>query len=154
VTLTIDRNGQKSDKKVTIGDREKVFKDDPRFAGHRPQMTEPDDKSENTSVRFGIGIRSLSDEQRKEMGLDDPAGVQVTTVEDSSFADEIGVKEKDVIVSINRQPVKSFEDVKRIQATLKPGSAVAFRVLRSTGGARRGQTQWVAAYFSGVLPAE
>jgi serine protease Do len=153
VTLTIDRNGQKSDKKITIGDREQVFKDDPRFAGHRPQMTEPEEK-ENTSVRFGIGIRSLNDEQRKEMGLDDPAGVQVTTVEDGSFAEEIGVKEKDVIVSINRQPVKSFEDVKRIQATLKPGSAVAFRVLRSAGGARRGQTQWVAAYFSGILPAE
>ena len=153
VTLTIDRNGQKSDKKVTIGDREKVFKDDPRFAGHRPQITEPDEK-EDTSVRFGIGIRSLSDEQRKEMGIDDPNGVQVTTVEDGSFADEIGVKEKDVIVSINRQPVKSFEDVKRIQATLKPGSAVAFRVLRATGGQRRGQMEWVGAYVSGTLPAE
>ncbi len=154
VTLTIDRGGQKSEKKVTIGDREKVFKDDPRFAGHRPQMTEPDDKSENTSVRFGIGIRSLNDEQRKEMSLDDPGGVQVTTVEDGSFADEIGVKEKDIIVSINRQPVKSFEDVKRIQATLKPGSAVAFRVLRAMPGQRRGQVQWVGAYVSGTLPAE
>jgi len=153
VTLTIDRGGQKLDKKVTIGDREKVFKDDPRFAGHRPQMTEPEEK-ENTSVRFGVGIRGLTDDQRKEMGIDDPNGVQITTVEDSSFAEEIGLKEKDVIVSINRQPVKSFEDVKRIQATLKPGSAVAFRVLRPTGATRRGQTQWVAAYFSGILPAE
>lgn len=154
VTLTVDHGGQKSDKKVTIGDREKVFKDDPRFAGHRPQMTEPDDKSENTSVRFGIGIRSLNDELRKEMNLEDPNGVQVTTVEDGSFADEIGVKEKDVIVSINRQQVKSFDDVKRIQATLKPGSAVAFRVLRASAGQRRGQIQWVGVYFSGTLPAE
>ena len=154
VTLTIDRSGQKMEKQVTIGDREKVFKDDPRFAGRRPQMTEPDDKSENTSVRFGIGIRSLSDQQRKDMSLEDPNGVQVTTVEDGSFADEIGVKEKDVIVSINRQPVKSFDDVKRIQATLKPGSAVAFRVLRPVPGQRRGETSWVGAYFSGTLPAE
>jgi serine protease Do len=154
ITLTIDRGGQKLEKKVTIGDREKVFKDDPRFAGHRPQMTEPDDKSENTSVRFGIGIRSLNDEQRKEMSLEEPGGVQVTTVEEGSFADEIGVREKDIIVSINRQAVKSFDDVKRIQATLKPGSAVAFRVLRPTGGQRRGQIQWVGAYLSGTLPAE
>jgi len=154
VTLTIDRGGQKLDKKVTIGDREKVFKDDPRFAGHRPQMTEPDDKNENTSVRFGMGLRALTDDQRKEMNLEEPGGVQVTTVEDGSFAEEIGIREKDIIVSLNRQPVKSFEDVKRIQATLKPGSAVAFRVLRPTGGQRRGQVQWTGVYLSGTLPAE
>jgi serine protease Do len=117
-------------------------------------MTEPDDKSENTSVRFGMGLRGLNDDQRKELGLEEPGGVQVTTVEDGSFAEEIGIREKDVIVSLNRQPVKSFEDVKRIQATLKPGSAVAFRVLRASGGQRRGQIQWVGAYLSGTLPAE
>jgi serine protease Do len=154
ITITVDRGGQKLDKQVTIGDREKVFKDDPRYAGHRPQMTEPDDKSENTSVRFGMGLRGLNDDQRKEMGLEEPGGVQVTTVEDGSFAEEIGIREKDVIVSLNRQPVKSFEDVKRLQATLKPGSAVAFRVLRASGGQRRGQIQWVGAYLSGTLPAE
>jgi serine protease Do len=153
VTLTIDRGGQKSEKKIVIGDREKVFKDDPRFAGRRPQMTEPDEKSE-TSVKFGIGIRGLNDEQHKEMNLDDPNGVQVTTVEDGSFAEEIGIKEKDVIVSINRQAVKSFDDVKRIQATLKPGSAVAFRVLRPVAGQRRGQITWAGVYLSGTLPTE
>ena len=154
VTLTVDREGQKLDKKVTIGDREKVFKDDPRFAGHRPQMTDPGDKSENTSVRFGMGLRGLNDAQRKEMGLEEQ-GVQVTTVEDGSFAEEIGIREKDVIVSLNRQPVRSFEDVKRIQATLKPGAAVAFRILRPAGGQTRGtRMQWVGAYLSGTLPAE
>jgi serine protease Do len=153
ITITVDRGGQKLDKQVTIGDREKVFKDDQRFAGRRPQMTEPEDKNE-TSVRFGMGLRSLNGDQRKEMGLEEPGGVQVTTVEDGSFAEEIGIREKDVIVSLNRQPVNSFEDVKRIQATLKPGSAVAFRVLRPSAGQRRGQVQWVGAYLSGTLPAE
>jgi serine protease Do len=153
ITITVDRGGQKLDKQVIIGDREKVFKDDPRYAGHRQQMTEPEDKNE-TSVRFGMGLRSLNGDQRKEMGLEEPGGVQVTTVEDGSFAEEIGIREKDVIVSLNRQPVNSFEDVKRIQATLKPGSAVAFRVLRPTAGQRRGQVQWVGAYLSGTLPAE
>ena len=97
LTLTIDRGGQKMDKQLVIGDRDKVFKDDPRFAGRRPQMTEPDDKTENTSVRFGIGLRALGEELHKELPADATGGVQVTTVEEDSFADEIGVKEKDII---------------------------------------------------------
>jgi serine protease Do len=154
LTLTIDRGGHNMEKQLVIDDREKVFKDDPRFAGRRPQMTEPDDKTENTSVRFGLGLRALGEELHKELPADETGGVQVTTVEEDSFADEIGIKEKDVILSINRQPVGSFEDVKKIQAKLKPGDAVAFRVLRKLPGATRGQFEWNPAHLSGTLPKE
>ena len=34
-----------------------------------------------------------------------------------------------MIVSINRQPVNSTEDITKFSATLKPGDAVQFRVL-------------------------
>jgi serine protease Do len=151
-TLEIDREGKRIQKKVVIGDREKVFQD--RLGLSRPRMTDPEEKSENTSVRFGIGIRALTEEQRKQMRFDDDNGVMVTAVEDGSFADEIGLQERDIIVSINRQPVKSFEDVKRIQSQLKPGDAVAFRVMRPTPSARGGQTQWTGFYLSGTLPKE
>jgi serine protease Do len=117
-------------------------------------MTEPDDKTENTSVRFGIGLRGLSEDLRKELPADESGGVQVTTVEEESFADGIGIKEKDIILSINRQAVSSFEDVKKIQSKLKPGDAVAFRVLRKMPGATRGQFEWTPAHLSGTLPNE
>jgi serine protease Do len=154
LTLSIDRGGQKMDKQLTIGDREQVFKDDPRFAGRRPQMTEPDDKTENTSVRFGLGIRGLSEDVRKSLGSEESGGVQVTTVEEDSFADQIGIKEKDIITSIDRHPVNSFEDVKKIQSQLKPGDAVAFRVLRQLPGTTRGQLEWTPVHLSGTLPNE
>jgi len=154
LTLSIDRAGQKMDKQLVIGDREQVFKDDPRFAGRRPQMTEPDDKTENTSVRFGIGLRSLTEEVRQTLPADERGGVMVTTVEEDSFADEIGMKEKDVILSINRLPVQSFEDVKKLQAKLKPGDAVAFHVLRRMPTGTRGQFEWTPIHLSGTLPNE
>ena len=47
-----------------------------------------------------------------------------------SFAEDIGLMEKDVILSINRQPVTSVDDVKKIQGTLKPGDPVAFHIMR------------------------
>jgi serine protease Do len=119
-------------------------------------MTDPEDeKGSQTTARFGIGIRPLRDEERKEMQFDQPGGVIVTAVEDGSFADEIGVRERDIVVSINRQPVASFDDVKRIQGTLKPGASVAFKIMRAVPNAtKRGQTTWTGTYLSGELPMQ
>jgi len=65
------------------------------------------------------------------------------------------VKERDIIVSINRQPVSTFDDVKRIQGTLKPGDSVAFKVMRPfPTGTRRNQVQWNGTYLSGTLPKQ
>jgi S1-C subfamily serine protease len=75
-------------------------------------------------------------------------GVLISEVVPGSFAEDIGMLPKDVLTAINRQPVKSVDDVKRIQSTLKPGDAVAFRVLRSA----RGQ-DWQAVFLAGTLPA-
>jgi serine protease Do len=76
----------------------------------------------------------------------------ITEVVVGSFADDIGLQANDVIVSINRQPVASPDDVKRIQATLKTGDAVAFRVLRRFPG-RSGQRDWQPVFAAGTLPA-
>ena len=41
------------------------------------------------------------------MDLKDKRGVEVVSVDQGSFAEDIGIVEKDVIISINRQPVSS-----------------------------------------------
>jgi len=156
VTVALDRDGKKVEKKVVIADREQVFKDDPTLARNRREMVEPDPgkETESSSARFGIGIRALTDEQRKELQFDQPGGVVVTVVEEGSFAEEIGVRERDIIVSINRHPVASFDDVKSFQSSLKPGDPVAFKVMRPVPSQRRGQTQWSGVYLSGQMPVK
>ncbi len=62
----------------------------------------------------------------------------------SSFADDVGLVQGDVLVSINQQPVNSTADVTRIRETLKPGAAVAFRVLRQ---GRNGGT-WSSTFLA------
>ena len=153
-SLTVDRAGEKLTKKVVIEERQKVFKDDPRFARRRPEMTDPNEGEGQTTARVGIGVKGLTADQRKEMELPEDSGVVVTAVEEGSFAEEIGIRERDVIASINRQPVSSFDAVKSIIAKLKPGDPVAFRVLRSIPTQRRTSPRWTAFYVSGVLPAE
>ena len=64
--------------------------------------------------------------------------------------------ERDVIVSINRQPVTNVDELKKIQSMLKPGDAVAFRVMRSAPMGTRGGTAATpqGLWLSGTLPRE
>jgi S1-C subfamily serine protease len=96
----------------------------------------------------------------------------VTLVEQDSFAEEIGIQSGDVIDGINRQPVNSLEDIRKVQEKLKAGDAVAFHLVRgvapqpapATTRSKRGSTapsqvQTRSAvdgpqgtYVSGILP--
>ena len=88
------------------------------------------------------------------MGLDAKGGLLVQSVDADSFAEDIGLAEKDVILAINRQPVESVEDVRKIQATLKPGDAVAFHIMRPSAGGRGHAPQWTSTFVSGALPKD
>jgi serine protease Do len=154
VTITVDRAGQRMDKKLTIGDRTQVFANDPRFRNDRPE--EPLQK-EGTQAKFGVYVRNFTDAEREAKGFEDKQdkrGVIVTRVEPDSFAEEIGIKENDIIVSINRQPVATVEDVRKLQGNLKTGDAVAFRIMRAIPGAtaRGGKAAWQGLFVAGTLP--
>jgi serine protease Do len=141
LTVTVLRDHQHMDFHVVVADLAKVFPE--RFGNGKPEEAEP---AEGTQALFGIAIENLTDARRENMGIKQQ-GVLVSTVEQNSFAEDIDLRKGDVIVEINRQPVHSTDDVKRIQGTLKPGEAVAFRVLRQTG-----RTEWTPAFAAGTLP--
>jgi serine protease Do len=151
-TFDVDRGGKKMSFKVSILDRTEVFKNRPEIAGLEEEEEQPEPKGEVTSqAKFGIRIRTLSDPERASQGLEDKHGVVVTSVDADSFAEDIGLQEKDIIVSINREPVASVEDVRKIQARLQPGDAVAFRIMRQ-GGVNPDRTpRWNSFFVSGTL---
>ncbi len=148
--VTVDRGGKKLDFNVTIGDRNEVWArlNEP---GERPEPAKSDEVSQ---AKFGMAIQNIGEGARKTMGLDDDRGVEVTRVDSNSFAEDIGVQERDVIVSINRQPVASVEDVRKIQASLKPGDPVALRVMRPFPTMRGGKPTYNAQYLTGTLPRQ
>lgn len=159
--VTVDRAGKKVDLKLTIADREEqlIAADDPRFSKH--DESEPASKNDVKSARFGISLRPVNETEKQTAELGTRGGVVVTQVQENSFAEEIGLQERDVIVSINRQPVASADDVRALQAKLKAGDAVAFRVLRPLPAANRGgrggtapASAYVGQYLAGTLPAE
>jgi len=152
--LNVDRDGKKMDFKLVVQDRMKVFSDDPRVVGEiQPTSNSEADKPEVSKlVQFGIQVRALSAE---EMALtSDKHGMMVTRVEPGSFASDIGMQDRDIITSIDRQPVNSTEDIKKVQAKLKPGDPVAFRVVRADPRLRRSanSTAIPSLLLSGTLP--
>src|SRR5271165_5680706 len=151
--VTVDRDGKNMSFKVAIQDRSEVFKDDPRL-GSVPKEEEPAKAEGVTQARFGMKIRTLTDADKENDGLQGKTGVLVMSVDPDSFAEDIGIQEKDVITSINRQPVASVDDVHKIQASLKPGDAVAFRVMRSGQGGNGRRSTWNSFFVSGTLPGQ
>ena len=153
VTLTVDRDGKHMDFKLTIMDRAEVFKDRPEFA-ELQKNDDPANKAEEGQYKFGIKLHALTDAERTTMGIEGKGGLVIRSVDSGSFAEDIGLFEQDVIISINRQPVSSVEDVIRIQSKLKAGDPVAFRVMRPSPGGRGHAPTWTSFFVSGTLPAQ
>ena len=147
LNVNVLRNGKKDNYKVTVGNLAQIFPEE--FGGARPQVQ---NHSEGTTVSFGMTIVPLTDRQRDNLGLKDKTGVQVSEVEPNSFAEDVNpaLVRGDVIVEINRQPVNSVEDVKKVQSTLKPGDPVMFHIKRRTNPH---SNDWVSAFPSGTLPS-
>ncbi|HLJ14220.1 MAG TPA: Do family serine endopeptidase [Bryobacteraceae bacterium] len=146
--VEVDRGGKKMAFNLMVGDRAEGIKN---VEGSEEPAPEPQPKVEATPAKFGLRIRKLADAEKEALAPNEKSGVKVTQVESGSFAEDVGIEEGDVILSINRQPVASVEDVRRIQATLKPGDAVAFRLARGT---RSNRGPWTSFFVSGTLPEE
>lgn len=154
-TVTVDRNGKKMDFTLTIGDRAVVLRESNPAYANTPHQDDEAVTPEGSQAKFGINIRPLNDVEKEAIASLATAGVKVTRVEPNSFAEDIGMLDGDVIVSINRQAVNSVEEVKKVQGMLKAGSPVAFRVLRSqTPNARGRAGQWFGLFLSGTMPAQ
>ena len=92
-------------------------------------------------------IQTLTGQQDDPLGIKQKGGVQVVAVEPNSFAEDVGLLPGDVIVSVNRQPVTSTEDIAKFSSTLKPGDAVQFRVL-----SKGRNNDWTPRFAAGTLP--
>jgi serine protease Do len=147
IDVTVVRERKRQNFKVQVADLARLFPE--RFGNGNETAQE---KEEGTSVSFGMSIQTLSERQIETLGIKEKGGVQVVEVEPNSFAEDIRLQKGDVIIAIGGQHVNSTEDVKKVQATLKPGDAVQFRVLRRTGGPN--SANWTYAYLAGFLPAK
>ena len=143
IDVSVIRDAKKMEFKVIVGDLTRVFPG--RFG---PADNDQPGQQSETAFSFGMSLQALTEQRRESLGLKEQGGMEVTEVDSNSFAEDIQIQPHDILMAINRKPVASMEDVRRAKATLKPGDAVAFRILR------RADNAWTSVYLAGTLPAE
>src|SRR5689334_20245027 len=63
---------------------------------------------------LGIGAKDIDSESAKKFNLKEVRGVEVTTVDENSPAAKAGIKEGDVILDYNGQPVEGGAQLARL----------------------------------------
>ena len=67
---------------------------------------------------FGLHVKDLSPDLARELGVDVQSGVVISSIQPGSRADEAGLRARDVILEVNRAPVKSVDS---FRTALKSG---------------------------------
>ena len=137
--LTFVRDGKEQKTSVTIADRAKLF-------GADEESEEAADNNAPATGKLGITVKPVTQDLADRLGLKSANGVVVMDVKPSSFAEDIGLQRGNIILEVNRKPVTSEEDFRRITSTLKTGQDVVFLV--RDGRSRDGGT----VFLAGTLP--
>ena len=73
---------------------------------------------------LGVSTQTLTPDQTRALGLPQPYGIILTTVQPDSPADRAGLRPNDVITHVNGEPVLVWQDALRSIAAMRPGSTV------------------------------
>jgi serine protease Do len=102
-----------------------------KYPTQEPTMAQGESRSDD----LGMQVRGLDPEIADRLGLDqDQQGVVVTQVDPDSKSAEAGIQEGDLVIEINRNPVKSLEDYNALIAKIDKGDTVSMLLRRGPGG--------------------
>lgn len=116
VDVTILRNGKELTKKVTIGE----LKEEETYAS----------LGEESRSDIGIEVSELTRELARRYGISETEGVLVTYVENDSPAEQAGIREGDIIIEVNREPVKNLDEYYQATKQAEKGDKILFWIKR------------------------
>jgi serine protease Do len=97
----------------------------------KPILAELRDKGSIQRGYLGVQIQQVTPEIAKAIGLDEPKGALVASIQPDSPAAKAKLEPGDVIVSYNNQPVHEMRDLPRLVAETDPNAKVELGILRN-----------------------
>jgi len=140
VTINYLRDGKEQSTKLTIEDRSKLIPD----ANAEPAGESDDEPGQ---IKLGLSVQSLTSQQAKEFELQTDEGVMITNVAQGSVAEDAGLQRGDVILEVNRTPIRTPQNLRSFTTKLKSGADVVFLVKRME---RNGEVR--PLYFATTIP--
>jgi serine protease Do len=120
-SVKVLRDGKEQTLRLKVGEM-------PRGEGEEDA---PGEQSEETSgEKLGLAVAPITPEIARQLGIEPDSGVVVRAVKSGSSADEAGVQPGDVIVEVNRKPVKSVEAFKTAVGGAKDGESLLLLIKR------------------------
>ena len=117
VTLGINRDGKMMDVAITLGELPSTMAGGPG--------------SSSVQQKLGFSVSNLTADLARQYGLNaNMSGVVVMTIDQTSNAFRSGLRQGDLIVSINKQPVKNVVEFNKVMSTKKSGETVLLRISR------------------------
>jgi serine protease Do len=120
VEVKVLREGKEKTLHVKIGEM-------PKGAGETPGEEEQNAPS---GEKLGLMVAPVTPDVARGLGIEPGSGVLVRGVKSGTPAEEAGLRAGDVIVEVNRKPVKSVQDFTEMVDKVKPGESLLFLVRR------------------------
>jgi serine protease Do len=124
VDLTVLRGAQKRQISFPVAQRP----DEEEAIGRAP-APEGEGKGDE-SPKLGVTLQDLTPEVARELELEKAEGVLVRDVVDGGPASRAGIRRGDLIVEVNRKPVKKTQEVVQTISKMKDGEMALLRVRR------------------------
>jgi serine protease Do len=83
--------------------------------------------------KLGLTVQPMTPQLAESLGLKRADGVVITAVEPGSPGGEAGLQKGDIILEINRVPVRNLADYSKAVANIKTGKSTLFFVQRAEG---------------------
>jgi serine protease Do len=128
VNVKVIRDGKEKTISVKLGER-------PSGRRGEQQETQPEEKGVE---KLGLSVQDLTPDLAEQLGYENQYGVLVAGVSGGSPADEAGLQRGDLIQEVDRQAVRTVDELQKLLANMKSGDSAALLV-------RRGQNTFFVA---------
>jgi len=132
IRVKVNRDGKEMTFPVTIVDRQEILTESARNGGRGSENgNEPGEASQ---AKLGIRVQAITPDMVRQLRLNSPDGVYVSSVEPDSVAEDAGIQRGTIITRViagnQRIEIRNVEDFRRAESTLKSGMDVAFMVMQ------------------------